>query len=291
MPSPTPQSPLGEHEAPVAQTHQRPSPLCDAEPSRSHPVLALHSSGSGAKQWRYLQDALGQRRNILFPQLAETEMVARGWTMEDYRLEIEAEPLVKHLHRLGRPAHLIGHSFGGGVALHIAQRHPEHVASLCLYEPTAFHVLRPGKAADRSLFQDLEILGISVQDAVDRGLPEFGAQLVTEFWGGLGAWEALSPQRREALAKWAPKAPLDCGALLYEERRIPVPEDIPFTLIYGAETHMHTRRIVEVLAGETKQARVVVHSGANHFGPILCREQTAQLIGHHIERAEHRTTA
>ncbi|MCY4333462.1 MAG: alpha/beta hydrolase [Litoreibacter sp.] len=262
------------------------SPPVSSGISAIRPIMALHSSGAGAGQWHYLRDVLGVNRTYDFPQLGEAEMVARGWTMENYRLQNEAAPLVDTIRRAGGPVHLVGHSFGGSIALHIARTHPQLVASLCLYEPTSFYVLRFGSHADRRLFQDLEMLGVAIQDAVERGVPEFGAQLMTEFWGGLGAWEALTLQRRDALARWAPKAPLDCGALLYEDSSEPMPQDIPLTLIYGTQTHAHTRRIVEILKSNMTQARVVAHEGANHLGPVIFRDQTAELIKQHIVTVE-----
>jgi pimeloyl-ACP methyl ester carboxylesterase len=38
--------------------------------------------------------------------------------------------------------HLVGHSYGGGVALRAAVERPERIASLTLYEPSAFHPLK-----------------------------------------------------------------------------------------------------------------------------------------------------
>jgi pimeloyl-ACP methyl ester carboxylesterase len=38
--------------------------------------------------------------------------------------------------------HLVGHSYGGAVALRFATQYPERLRSLVLIEPVAFHLLR-----------------------------------------------------------------------------------------------------------------------------------------------------
>ena len=53
--------------------------------------------------------------------------------------------------------HLVGHSYGGGVALDVALARPDRIASLALYEPSAFHLLRqmgePGAEAFAEITQ------------------------------------------------------------------------------------------------------------------------------------------
>ena len=51
-----------------------------------------------------------------------------------------------------RPFHLIGHSYGGAVALRAALTHPEKLASLIVFEPVLFSLLMaedPDQAAAR----------------------------------------------------------------------------------------------------------------------------------------------
>lgn len=44
--------------------------------------------------------------------------------------------------------HLIGHSYGGAVSLHVALQRPERVRSLALYEPVLFAPLRDDGGGD-----------------------------------------------------------------------------------------------------------------------------------------------
>jgi pimeloyl-ACP methyl ester carboxylesterase len=73
-----------------------------------------------------------------------------AWIGEDaFALADEARPIIDLIERVGRPVHLVGHSYGGGVALHIAHRRPDLLKSLVLIEPSAFQLLRRGGDIDR----------------------------------------------------------------------------------------------------------------------------------------------
>ena len=52
------------------------------------------------------------------------------------------------LGRLDQPAHLVGHTCGGAVALSVARNRSDLLRSLTVVEPVAFHLLRGGGASD-----------------------------------------------------------------------------------------------------------------------------------------------
>src|SRR6266516_1098475 len=62
------------------------------------------------------------------------------------------------------PVHLIGHSYGGGVALRVAVERSNRIASLTLYEPTAFQG-SPGAYLARSEINSLRVPA-SVQSVI-----------------------------------------------------------------------------------------------------------------------------
>jgi pimeloyl-ACP methyl ester carboxylesterase len=65
------------------------------------------------------------------------------WTGEHaFTLADEAARTIALIDGADRKVHLVGHSYGGGVALHAALIRPDSVASLVLYEPSAFHFLQ-----------------------------------------------------------------------------------------------------------------------------------------------------
>lgn len=248
-------------------------------------VMALHCSGADSTQWQHLAGYFAPGTELVLPNLAGAEAVAQGWSRKTYALAQEAKPLVASLSRRPAPVHLVGHSYGGAIALHIAREHPDCVASLCLYEPTSFSLLRNSGSDDRKLFDEIESLAVAIEGAVDEGCPDFAAQIFTDFWGGVGAWQTRRRDRRAVLTNWVPKCPLDFGALLYEPSGADLPADLPITLMVGTQSLRQTRRIAELLVARVPQTHLVEVRGAGHLGPFTFRDRVARLISERHQRA------
>jgi pimeloyl-ACP methyl ester carboxylesterase len=105
-------------------------------------VIALHCSGSSSKQWPHLSQRLRCRNPTWCPDFVGCG--ANGHWIGDrpFTLADEASPIVSMIDSLAMPVHLVGHSYGGAVALKVARERPSQIASVILYEPMALHVLR-----------------------------------------------------------------------------------------------------------------------------------------------------
>lgn len=275
-------------------------PVIDIPPTATVPekgqwtntaVMALHCSGADSTQWQYLAGYFGPQTDLVLPDLIGVEAVQDGWSRKTYTLAEEAKPLVAALMSQSAQVHLVGHSYGGGVALHIARHHPDLVASLCLYEPTLFSLLGNTGPDDRTLYDEINALAVTIEGAVDEGRSDFAAQVFTDFWGGPGAWQALRRDRRTALTAWAPKCPLDFGALLHEPIGAPLPAGLPLTLIVGTQSQRQTRRIAELLVAEAPQSRLVEVPGAGHLGPFTFRDRVSLLVSEHLQKAHRSISA
>ena len=97
-------------------------------------ILFVHGSVVGAQRtWRH-QLALAERYSLILPNrpgFGSSPALPRG--------DFEAEaPLFAEL--LGSGAHLVGHSYGSVIALHVASLRPEAVRSLVISEPGCLRI-------------------------------------------------------------------------------------------------------------------------------------------------------
>ena len=110
-------------------------------PTGNTTIIALHCSGSTGRQWQPLQTVMGSRFNILAPDFIESG-AALLWSGDGpFRLADEARTIIDTIDATDGSIHLVGHSYGGCVALRIAIERPHRVMSSSLYEPTVFHLL------------------------------------------------------------------------------------------------------------------------------------------------------
>lgn len=264
--------------------HQTIKQATENVPADSAPIVGLHCSGATNRQWSALRSEFESNTPVLLPDFIGTESRGHRMGSSPFFLREEATEIVREMRALPGPAHMVAHSYGGGVALHIARHHPELVRSLCIYEPTSFHVLNNGKPDDLKLFREIETLSSAMENAIDEGNAIYAAHVFTEFWGGLGAWQALSKTQRTAMRKWVRKGPLDFHALLYEPAKKPALADInvPTTLMFGTMTHLQTRRIAEELAVTIPDCRLCPVHGASHMGPFTHRQEVLQIVRNHL---------
>src|ERR1700730_10624309 len=125
------------------------------QPSRRGLVIALHCSGGGAGQWRRLGCELGADYELVAPEHYGCDSIG-AWTGEHtFTLADEAARTIALIDRCDRQVHLVGHSYGGGLALHIALRRPDRIASLALYEPAAFHLLNQTETGEDAAFAEI----------------------------------------------------------------------------------------------------------------------------------------
>ena len=247
------------------------------------PIVGLHCSGADGRQWCKLFDRFGGHTTTLAPDLIGTASRGHRTRTRPFTLAEEARPIIEMIEALPGPAHIVGHSYGGALALHIARARPDLVQSLCLYEPTLFALLRNGEAADKLLYSEIQSLTQAIQNGIEEGCSNFSAQIFTDFWGGLGAWQALSRDRRCAMVDWIAKAPNDFEALMAE----PEPETIlcgtvPTTIIVGKHTHANTLRIAEMLVSQADGVKLKFLDGAGHLGPFTFREKFELEVLSHL---------
>jgi pimeloyl-ACP methyl ester carboxylesterase len=250
------------------------------------PVVLLHSTGASSAQWRALVERLSARFHVLAPDLygygATTGWRGRGV----FALAHEAALVGALFERLGEPVHLVGHSYGGAVALHICRTRGELLRSLTLYEPVAFHLLRDGDENDEAALREITQVASFVGGALASGDYAAGAEHFVDYWSGPGAWAAVPADKQDALAARLGKVALDFQATIHEAASLGDFEHIalPTLLMRGDGSPAPTQRICRHLARVLPHASFKTVPGAGHMGPLTHRDEVNDLVVDHLNR-------
>jgi pimeloyl-ACP methyl ester carboxylesterase len=252
------------------------------------PVIALYCSGAGAGQWRALAEALGPAYRLAAPEHYGCESTGPWSGAHVFTLADEAARTFELIERSKRKVHLIGHSYGGGVALHVALAWPDRIASLTLYEPSAFHLLEAMGDRGAAAFAEIAEVARKTGERVIAGDYRRAAIAFVDYWGGAGSWAALRPSVQAALIRWMPKATLDFRALMKEPTPLPAYASLrmPVLIIRGEHAPRPTRTIAELLPTLLPAARLAVLDGAGHMGPLTHAAAVNELLVEHVSEAE-----
>src|SRR5690606_36303793 len=129
-----------------------------------------------------------------------------------FSLSHEAEPILARIDAHQGPVHLVGHSYGGGLALHVAALRPERIASLGLYEPSAFHLLKSFGLRGQAALREIEQIASAVGQGLLTGAYRLAAITFVDYWNGAGAFAALRCEQQDELTAYVWKAVLDFHA-------------------------------------------------------------------------------
>ncbi len=249
-------------------------------------VIALHCSGASGAQWRRLAENLGPDYRFHAPDFFGSGDAGPWPGARAFTLAEEAAPIIDLIDRGDRPVFLVGHSYGGGVALHIAAARPDRIVGLALYEPSAFHLLRTAGPSAAAAFDEIRAVSRGCDGHVLVGDLNAAAAGFVDYWNGPGAWTGLKSGTRAALMRWIGKAPLEFRALIDETT---VPEayrniTCPTLILRGGLAPAPTRAVAARLAALLPNNRCAVVKGAGHMGPISHADAVSARIAAQIRR-------
>jgi pimeloyl-ACP methyl ester carboxylesterase len=230
-------------------------------------VVLLHSSSSHSGQWKPLIDLLSDRFTLAAPDL-------HGYGRSD-PLPADRQPFFLRdtaavaalIARHGPPAHLVGHSMGGVLALRLALKRPGLAASLTLIEPVQFSLLADAGPALR-----LEVAEVSSEVAAHLHFarPREAARAFIDFWVGPGAFAAMDPRTAGYVEATAARIADDwSGVSAFAPGQISLADcealALPCRLIAGERTRPAARWVAERLAATIPGAGFTLIPGVGHM--------------------------
>nr|WP_315255490.1 alpha/beta hydrolase [uncultured Duganella sp.] len=231
-------------------------------------VVLLHSSMSSKSQWSSLKAQLGHGYRCIAVDLqgyGASPFPADAGDDYTHTLAHEVDAVVAAIAselEPGEAFHLIGHSFGGACALHLARRMPQRVLSLTLFEPVAFHLLpeaHPAKA---------EIVGVVASIRASASERD-ATRTFIDYWNRVGAFDSVPEIAQNKMVAQIAKVKLDFQALLGEPATL---DDLsmltmPTLVMAGERSPASTRLLVEQL-GESLPNACALKLRTAHMGPI-----------------------
>lgn len=230
-------------------------------------VLLIHSGGFTSRQWRKLGEALAPRYRVLAPDLLGYGAGDPWPEGKPFHFSQDVTYLESILDGSGEPAHLVGHSYGGFLALKLALQRPELVRSIAAYEPVAFGIL--DEVEDADVYGELSLVRQQwVPDA--SGADEAWLRDFVDWWNGAGSWARLAEETRASMRAVGWKVFREVITLVADrtDRATYATIDVPVLVMGGEKSPLAERRVVEKLGAALPHATARFFPGMGHMGPI-----------------------
>jgi len=213
-------------------------------------VVLIHGSGSNAESaWAPLQE-LSRRLELVAPNRSG---YPPGPLLERIDFEEQADELAPLLED---GSHLVGHSYGGLIALLVAARRPNAVLSLAVSEPPAFALARDNPDVER-LLEQLDHVRQTVHEP-----REFAGRFLAIVGSNAALPETLPPDAEQSIrATMAERSPLEAVLPLRELASAAFPK-----LVISGAHHPAFDAVCDVLERRLGAERAVL-PGAGHSIP------------------------
>ena len=240
-------------------------------------VVCLHSGGFTSRQWRRLREAFGSTHDVLTPDLIGYG-ASGGWPPgKPFHYQQDVDAIVERIDAVGAPVHLVGHSYGGFLACHVARANPDAVRSLALYEPVTFSVLDPILDVDELTALD-ELKGPWEPDA--NGVDEGWLASFVDWWNGPGAWAALPAETAKEFRAVGWKVFQEVTTLAADATGADGFAEIiaPSLLMYGSRSPATEQRTVQRLAEALPESYLRRFEDVGHRAPISHHARVNEAI-------------
>ncbi len=249
------------------------------ESSGKGPLVVLaHGSWSDQKTWRQLVAQLAASYRVV-------TYDRRGYGQSEGgppKLHAEeAQDLTALLGALeSGPAHLVGNSIGGTIALRVGLSRPELVRSLALHEPPLMGLLRLAPDG-REVFREQKTVMTDVIARLAAGDNEGGARIFIDnvaFYPGM--WETLPVNVRQTFTRYGPNflAEANDPSRLEADPAVLKTLRPPLLLTWGDKSPPWLLRVEELLHESVPgSSRRQIH-GAGHVPQVTHPREYAQAL-------------
>ncbi|HPF45474.1 MAG: alpha/beta hydrolase [Alphaproteobacteria bacterium] len=242
--------------------------------------IFIHGSFANANSWRKIIENLNGGNECLAINLPGHGGMDDPTDFDHPTLNPEFEVILngieKHKKKF-QDIHLIGHSYGGVVALEAALSLNLPIQRLTLFEPVYVSILKTYNhlTAQKTVADFVK----DYEDAARIGETNSCSKVI-DFWGGAGSFEIIpdhiktqmSLMTKNNLRHWKICNSINRMADEYQSL------DIPVSIIHGGKSNQVAKKIAETLNDHLPQGRLEIIQPASHFMITSHPEASANII-------------
>lgn len=270
--------------------YQTPGLIDYHEAGNGPTVVLVPGSCSTGAAWRPVMTHLQDRFRCVTTSLLGYGGTAERRTPDDTDIAYEREILETVIRRTGGPVHLVGHSFGGLVALAVALRGRVTLLSLTIAEAPAVDILR--ETGEQQHYETFRKMSGAYADAFRRGEIDAIARMI-DFYGGAGTFAAWPPRVRDYAIETTAANLMDWESAYGFRPTLAslASMKIPTLVLWGEHSHPAACRANELLSRQIPRADRATVAGAAHFMIATHPKPFADLVSRHIKKSSLEQTA
>jgi pimeloyl-ACP methyl ester carboxylesterase len=232
---------------------------------RGSPIVFIHGSYATTSTWKKMREQLEAKHLCISIKLPGHCGTPDPEDFSHPTIETELEIIEQVVSKLtDEPVHLVGHSFGGVIALAQALKGNLNLSQLTLFEPVSAWVL--DRVQDEKMSARVQDFLVKYRQAVSNKETYVCGQVI-DFWGGKGAFDALpifikegmEPLVKNNIRHWNIDSSI-CSDLSDLKKCT-----VPTRLVCGSHSNSVAHAICNHLSQQIPNSKKYVLEGASHF--------------------------
>jgi pimeloyl-ACP methyl ester carboxylesterase len=240
-------------------------------------VVLIHGSPGNGRAWQRVAERLAGRHRVIAPDLPGHGGTTPPPADTPPDVGATAALLEALLRAVGPPALLVGHSYGGVVALALALRGRVPIGALALLEPVAVEALR--LAGDDAAYAGTRAVFEGYIAGVEGGDPH-QVRTMVDFWFGPGAFERMAEPLRAYMVAQAATNVRDVRSTFRERYGVADFQRVtmPVTTLVGGRSPAITHTIARAITAHVPKGSLVTLDGATHAMIATHAEPVAEVL-------------
>ena len=239
------------------------------ERGSGHTVILLHSTAAGNKQWTKLIEFLCEDYHLVAPNLFGYGATDAWCNEKTQSLEDQAELIRQFIPLDGRTVSIVGHSFGGSVAMMAAKLFRRHIQKLILIEPNPNYLLK--EIENEECFNQILTLQIFIQMSTESGRWDEAAARFADFFNGKGTWNNMDTGQQNRFKDALKPNFFEWDAVMNEQTsihdwRVGLPTNN--TVLSCRQTIEPAREIVNLLRCHMTSSTFREYNEGGHMAPL-----------------------